>query len=140
MLALTDSFWGWPEVFPWRIPKAGEVTKMLLHAVNSKVRGSCSILSRSWPTFLPRWSNKEAHDWELIGNCTHLIDHGQGRGAYTMDTSYLPEESTRTTVDSTRERGPLKIRIRKHGEEFQNGQCHWGSSHSLAREELLPKN
>ena len=30
--------------------------------------------------------------------------HGQGRGAYTVDTSYLPEESTRTTVDSTRER------------------------------------
>ena len=104
MLALTDSFWGWPEEFPWRIPKAGEETNMLLHAVNSKVRGSWSILSRSWPTFLPRWSNKEAHDWELIGNCTHLIDHGQGRGAYTVDTSYLPEESTRTTVDSTRER------------------------------------
>ena len=73
MLALTDSFWGWPEVFPWRTPKAAEVTKMLLHAVNSKVRGSCSNLSRSRPTFLPRWSNKEAHDWELIGNYTHLI-------------------------------------------------------------------
>ena len=77
MLALTDSFWGWPEVFPWRTSKAGEVTKMLLHAVNSKVRGSCSNLSRSRPTFLPRWSNKEAHDWELIGNCTHLTDCSQ---------------------------------------------------------------
>ena len=104
MLALTDTYWGWPEVFPWRTPKAGEVTKMLLYAVNSKVQGSCSILSRSWPTFLPRWSNKEARDWELIGNCTHLTDHGQGRGAYTGDTSYLPEESTRTTADSRRER------------------------------------
>ena len=77
MLALTDSFWGWPEVFPWRTPKAREATKMLLHAVNSKVRGSWSNLSRSRPTFLPRWSNKEAHDWELIGNCTHLIDLSQ---------------------------------------------------------------
>ena len=77
MLALTDSFWGWPEVFPWRTPKAREATKMLLHAVNSKVRGSCTNLSRSRPTFLPRWSNKEAHDWELIGNCTHLIDRSR---------------------------------------------------------------
>ena len=66
MLAVTDTFWGWPEVFPWRTPKAAEVTKMLLHAVNFKVRGSCSNLSRARPTFLPRWSNKEAHDWELI--------------------------------------------------------------------------
>ena len=69
MLALTDSFWGWPEVFPWRTPKAGEVTKMLLHAVNSKVRGSCSNLSRSRPTFLPRWSKKISTllgiDWQL---------------------------------------------------------------------------
>ena len=41
---------------------------------------------------------------------------------------------------TAQERGPLKIRIRKHGEEFQNGQYEGGSSHSLAREELLPKN
>ena len=74
MLVLTDTFLGWLEVFPCRTNKAQEVTKMLLHAVNSKVRGSCSNLSRSRPTFLPRWSNKEAHDWELIGNYTHLID------------------------------------------------------------------
>ena len=73
MLVLTDTFLGWLEVFPCRTNKAREVTKMMLHAVNFKVRGSCSNLSRSWPTFLPRWSNKEAHDWELIGNYTHLI-------------------------------------------------------------------
>ena len=77
MLILTDTFLGWPEVFPCRTNKAREVTKTLLHAVNSKVWGSCSNLSRSRPTFLPRWSNKEAHDWELIGNCTHLIDRSQ---------------------------------------------------------------
>ncbi len=70
MLALTDTFWGWPEVFPWRTPKAREATKMLLHAVNSKVRGSCTNLSRSWPTFLPRWSKKKIStllgiDWQL---------------------------------------------------------------------------
>ena len=77
MLVLTDTFLGWLEVFPCRTPKAREATKMLLHAVNSKVWVSCSILSRSRPTFLPRWSNKEAHDWELIGNCTHLIDRSR---------------------------------------------------------------
>ena len=41
---------------------------------------------------------------------------------------------------TAQEKGPLKIRIRKHGEEFENGQYEGGSSHSLAREELLPKN
>ena len=70
MLALTDTFWGWPEVFPWRTPKAREATKMLLHAVNSKVRGSWSNLSRSRPTFLPRWYKKKIStllgiDWQL---------------------------------------------------------------------------
>ena len=30
--------------------------------------------------------------------------HCQGRGTYTVDTSYPPEESTRTTADSRRER------------------------------------
>jgi len=73
----TDTFLGWPEVFPCRTYKAREVTKMLLHAVNSKVRGSCSNLIRSRPTVLPRCSNKEAHYWELIGNCTHRIDCSQ---------------------------------------------------------------
>ena len=77
MLVLTDTFLGWPEVFPCRTNRAREVMKMLLHAVNSKVRGSCSNLIRSRPTFLPRWSNKEAHYWELTGNCTHLIERSQ---------------------------------------------------------------
>ena len=69
MLVLTDTFLGWLEVFPCRTPKAREATKMLLHAVNSKVRGSCSSLSRSRPTFLPRWSKKISTllgiDWQL---------------------------------------------------------------------------
>jgi len=30
--------------------------------------------------------------------------HCQARGTYTVDMSYLPEESTRTTVNSRRER------------------------------------
>ena len=69
MLVLTDTFLGWPEVFLCRTNKAREVTKMLLHAVNSKVRGSCSNLIRSRPTFLPRWSKKISTllgiDWQL---------------------------------------------------------------------------
>ena len=35
MLVLTDTFSGWPEVFPCRTNKAREVTKMLLHEISS---------------------------------------------------------------------------------------------------------
>ena len=149
MLALTDTYWGWPEVFPWRTPKAREATKMLLHAVNSKVRGSCSNLSRSRPTFLPRWSNKEAHDWELIDWSTDAPVHHvlPGDRVYVQSPSDVPLEpkwegpyqlllTTHTTAKvegltpwihhtclkkapgpqwTAQERGPLKIRIRKHG-------------------------
>ena len=58
MLVLTDTFLGWPEVFPCRTNNAREVMKMLLHAVNSKVRGSCSNV-RGERGNLQAWTSQE---------------------------------------------------------------------------------
>ena len=92
---------------------------MLLHAVNSKVRGSWSNLSRSRPTFLPRWSNKEAHDWELIDWSTDAPVHHvlPGDRVYVQSPSDVPLKP--------RWEGPYQLLLTTHTMAKVEGVTPW---------------